>query len=79
MIGLHVELYTPSCMFISLVLTDQLMEEQKIAKNSQEDLVTITSESIILLIVTELAVGQQSCKLVHVFLHGNYLDIIHLQ
>lgn len=52
MIGLHVELHTPSCMFISLILTDQLMEEQKIAKTSQEDLVTITSESIMLLTVT---------------------------
>lgn len=65
MIGLHVELHTPSCMFISLILTDQLMEEQKIAKTSQEDLVTITSESIILLIVTVSAVSQLSCKLVH--------------
>lgn len=64
-IGLHVELHTPSCMFISLILTDQLMEEQKIAKTSQDDLVTITSESIMLLIVTVPAVSQLSCKLVH--------------
>ena len=35
-----------TCMFISLVLTDQLMEEQKIAKNSQDELLMVTSESI---------------------------------